>query len=76
MAKALSFNRVAIHATLIVACAVYLGAVVCLGRVNEYRLFLPFIPMLLVVDRERFERSGPAEAEARPAPIGTPASAG
>jgi len=38
---------------LALACLVLFAAVLCFGRVNEYRLFLPLLPMLLVADGER-----------------------
>lgn len=36
----------------------YLGLVLVVGRINEYRLYLPFVPILLVIWRENSNANG------------------
>ncbi len=37
----------------------YLGLVMVIGRINEYRLYLPFVPIFLVIWRETTTAHGP-----------------
>lgn len=39
-------------------CLGYLGLVLVVGRLNEYRLYLPFVPIFLVIWREYISKHG------------------
>ncbi len=39
-------------------CVAYLGLVLVIGRVNEYRLYLPLVPIFLVIWREYVSQHG------------------